>query len=55
MGMYAPGSLEQVRQESIRRLDGGGLPVLAERRLAERRLAAAGTTASSPWCIHPPG
>jgi uncharacterized protein YbjQ (UPF0145 family) len=34
MEMYAPGVLEQVREESIRRLDGGGLPVLAERRLA---------------------
>jgi uncharacterized protein YbjQ (UPF0145 family) len=34
MEMYAPGALEQVREESIQRLDGGGLPVLAERRLA---------------------
>jgi hypothetical protein len=34
MEMYEPGALEQVREESIRRLDGGGLPVLAERRLA---------------------
>jgi uncharacterized protein YbjQ (UPF0145 family) len=34
MEMYAPGALEQVREESIRRLDGGGLPVMAERRLA---------------------
>jgi uncharacterized protein YbjQ (UPF0145 family) len=34
MEMYAAGALEQVRDESIRRLDGGGLPVLAERRLA---------------------
>jgi uncharacterized protein YbjQ (UPF0145 family) len=34
MEVYAPGALEQVREESIRRLDSGGLPVLAERRLA---------------------
>jgi hypothetical protein len=34
MEMYAPGALEQVTEESIRQLDGGGLPVLAERRLA---------------------
>lgn len=34
MEMYAPGVLEQVREDSIRRLDSGGLPVLAERRLA---------------------
>jgi uncharacterized protein YbjQ (UPF0145 family) len=32
--IYEPGALEQVREESIRQLDGGGLPVLAERRLA---------------------
>jgi uncharacterized protein YbjQ (UPF0145 family) len=34
MEMYAPGAIEQVSEESIRRLDDGGLPVLAERRLA---------------------
>jgi uncharacterized protein YbjQ (UPF0145 family) len=34
MDMYAPQAFEQVREESIRRLDSGGLPVLAERRLA---------------------
>jgi uncharacterized protein YbjQ (UPF0145 family) len=34
MEAYAPGVLEQVREESIRRLENGGLPVLAERRLA---------------------
>ena len=34
MEMCAPGVLEQVREDSIRRLDSGGLPVLAERRLA---------------------
>lgn len=33
--MYGAGELERVRDESVRRLDGGGLPVLAERRLAD--------------------
>jgi uncharacterized protein YbjQ (UPF0145 family) len=34
MDLYWAGALEQVRDESVRRLDDGGLPVLAERRLA---------------------
>jgi uncharacterized protein YbjQ (UPF0145 family) len=34
MDLYGAGNLEQVRDESIRRLEGGALPVLAERRLA---------------------
>jgi uncharacterized protein YbjQ (UPF0145 family) len=34
MDLYAAGVLAQVRDESVRKLDGGGLPVLAERRLA---------------------
>ena len=34
MDLYWTGALEQVRDESVQRLDNGGLPVLAERRLA---------------------
>lgn len=33
MELYWSGALEQARDESVRRLDDGGLPVLAERRL----------------------
>jgi len=34
MELYSAGAIEQVCDESVLRLDGGGLPVLAERRLA---------------------
>jgi uncharacterized protein YbjQ (UPF0145 family) len=63
MNIYGAGELERVRDESVRRLDGGGLPVLAERRLAalfgggaERftsNLSVAGLAMSGPAGLRP--